>query len=217
MRGTSLIIRQKVYWNTYKSLQNTAVFDLSFWKIEFVTPIFFSYSAFRIFSQFSFDLKKIDFWSDWAQIFRRDSQCHSPALNFFFGRINLKITAEFRFLVRFYGNVPCTTRFLQYSFDYNTLVSRSIFLKFSGKLPVPSSYPNLLFVWLCLVLGQNGVYSSLFRGKASGDTQKRGKPEMRSSRRNSLDLHWSPWPRPGRGSASVPHLRYLSVSRHFNE
>ena len=56
-----------------------------------------------------------------------------------------------------------------------------------------------------------------FARKQVGDTPKRGKPEMRSSCRNSLDLHWSPWPRPGRGSASVPHLRYLSVSRHFNE
>ena len=33
--------------------------------------------------------------------------------------------------------------------------------------------------------GENGVYSSLFRAKASGDTQKRGKPEMRSSCRKS--------------------------------
>ena len=56
-----------------------------------------------------------------------------------------------------------------------------------------------------------------FARKQVGDTRKRGKPEMRSSCRNSLDLHWSPWPRPGRRSASVPHLRYLSVSRHFNE
>ena len=56
-----------------------------------------------------------------------------------------------------------------------------------------------------------------FAWKQVGDTRKRGKPEMRSSCRNSLDLHWSPWPRPGHGSASVPHLRYLSVSRHFNE
>ena len=50
-----------------------------------------------------------------------------------------------------------------------------------------------------------------------GDTQERGKPEMRSSCRNSLDLHWSASTRPSRGCASVPHLRYLSVSRHFNE
>ena len=56
-----------------------------------------------------------------------------------------------------------------------------------------------------------------FAGKQVGDTQKRGKPEMRSSCRTSLDLHWSASARPGRGPASVPHLRYLSVSRHFNE
>ena len=51
-----------------------------------------------------------------------------------------------------------------------------------------------------------------------GTLKSAGNPtEMRSSCRNSLDLHWSPWPQPGRESASVPHLRYLSVSRHFNE
>ena len=51
------------------------------------------------------------------------------------------------FLVRFHGNVPYTTRFSQtFLFDYNTLVSGSIFLKVSGKLLVPSSYPHLLFV-----------------------------------------------------------------------
>ena len=56
-----------------------------------------------------------------------------------------------------------------------------------------------------------------FAGKQVGDTQKRGKPEMRSFCRKSLDLHWSASARPGRGPASVPHLRYLSVNRHFNE
>ena len=56
-----------------------------------------------------------------------------------------------------------------------------------------------------------------FARKQVGDTQKRGKPEMRSSCRKSLDLHWLASARPGRGPASVPHLRYLSVSRHFNE
>ena len=55
-----------------------------------------------------------------------------------------------------------------------------------------------------------------FARKQVGNTQKRGKPEMRSSCRNSIDLHWSPWPRPGRGSASVPHLRYLSVAILMN-
>ena len=56
-----------------------------------------------------------------------------------------------------------------------------------------------------------------FARKQMKDTQKRGKPELRSSCRKSLDLHWSASARPGRGSASVSHLRYLSVSRHFNE
>ena len=56
-----------------------------------------------------------------------------------------------------------------------------------------------------------------FAGKQVGDTQKRGKLEMRSSCRKSLDLHWSASAPPGRSPASVPHLRYLSVSRHFNE
>ena len=67
---------------------------------------------------------------------------------------------------------------------------------------------NVTFFMNNFSASTNGVYSSLFRGKASGGTQKRGKPEMRSSCRNSLDLLWS-WPQPGRGSASVPHLRYL--------
>ena len=56
-----------------------------------------------------------------------------------------------------------------------------------------------------------------FARKQVGDTQKRGKPEMRSSCRNSLNLHCSALARLSRGCASVPHLRYLSVSRHFNE
>ena len=69
------------------------------------------------------------------------------------------------------------------------------------------------------VLGSRSMASihHYFARKQVGDTQKRGKPEMRSSCRKSLDLHWSASARPGRGSASVPHLRYLSVSRHFNE
>ena len=86
-------------------------------------------------------------------MFRKDSSCHPLAPNFFFGGVTgiFKITAEFRFLVRFHGNVPYTTRFSQTLFDYNTLVSCSIFLNFSGKLLMPSSYPNFLFVWLFLV------------------------------------------------------------------
>ena len=64
---------------------------------------------------------------------------------------------------------------------------------------------------------QMGSIHLYFARKQVGDTPKRGKPEMRSSCRNSLDLHCSAEARPGRGSASVPHLGYLSVSRHFNE
>ena len=79
--------------------------------------------------------KKIDFWSDWAQIFRKDSLCHPLAPNFFFGGVISKRTAEFRFLVRFHGNVPCTTRFSQTLFYCNTLVSHPIFLKISRKTP----------------------------------------------------------------------------------
>ena len=48
-----------------------------------------------------------------------------------------------------------------------------------------------------------------------GDTQKRGKPEMHSSCRNPLDFHWSASAPPSHGCASVPHLRYLSVSSHL--
>ena len=76
----------------------------------------------------------------------------------------------------------------------------------------------------CKFLARESVSSSpmasihlYFARKQVGDNQKRGKPEMRSSCRKSLDLHWSASARPGRGPASVPHLRYLSVSRHFNE
>ena len=39
---------------------------------------------------------------------------------------------------------------------------------------------------------------------------------MPSAYSDSFGLHWSPWHRPGRGPESVPHLRYLSVSRHFD-
>ena len=67
---------------------------------------------------------------------------------------------------------------------------------------------------LCMTMASIHLY---FAGKQVGDTQKRGKPEMRSFCRKSLDLHWSASARLGRGPASVPHLRYLSVSRHFNE
>ena len=84
-------------------------------------------------------------------------------------------------------------------------------------------YQICLSAWwrLCLILVSSKVTMAsihlYFAGKQVGDTQKRGKPEMRSSCRKSLDLPWSASARPGRGPASVPHLRYLSVSRHFNE
>ena len=58
------------------------------------------YSAFRNFFP-KLWFKKIDFWSDWAQIFRKDSLCHPPAPNFFFGGVIFKITAEFRFFSLF--------------------------------------------------------------------------------------------------------------------
>ena len=59
------------------------------------------------------------------------------------------------------------------------------------------------------------VFIIISRASKWGTPQKHRKLEMRTSCRNSLDLHWSAWPQPGRGSASVPRLRYLSVSRHF--
>ena len=51
-----------------------------------------------------------------------------------------------------------------------------------------------------------------FARKQVGDTPKFGKPEMRSSCRK-----FTRFPLIGCGSASVPHLGYLSVSRHFIE
>ena len=56
-----------------------------------------------------------------------------------------------------------------------------------------------------------------FARKQVGDTQKGRKPEVRSSCKNSLDWHWSAWPWPSRESPCVPRLRYMSVSRPFNE
>ena len=37
----------------------------------------------------------------------------------------------------------------------------------------------------------NGIYSSEFHAWTSGDTRKRVEPEMRSSRKNWLDMRWS--------------------------
>ena len=59
-----------------------------------------------------------------------------------------------------------------------------------------------------------------FARKQVGDTNKRGKPEMRSLRRNSLDLHCSASIRPSRGCTSVPtpdtcqSVAILMIRRH---
>ena len=53
------------------------------WTRNFRTKKIIVYSAFN-FSQTLCDFKKIDFWSDWAQIFRKDSLCQPLAPNFFF-------------------------------------------------------------------------------------------------------------------------------------
>ena len=105
------------------------------------------YSAFRnFFPKLRLILKKsISGLSDWAQIFRKDSLCHPLAPNFSFGGVIFKIMAEFRFFSRFHGNVSKTTRFSQTLFDYNTLVSCSIFLKFSGKTPDAIFLPQFSF------------------------------------------------------------------------
>ena len=81
-----------------------------------------------------FDLKNrflVQLSSNFQERFLMPSSRLAP--NFFFGGVICKITVKFRFLVRFRGKR--TTRFSQTLFDYNTLVSRSIFLKFSGKSP----------------------------------------------------------------------------------
>ena len=113
--------------------------------LDFFSATRRQYSAFGNFFPNFVWFKKIDFWSDWAQIFRKDSLCHPPAPNFFFGRVIFKITAEFRFLVRFHGNVPYTTRFSETLFDYNTLVFCSIFLKFLGKTSDAIFLPQFSF------------------------------------------------------------------------
>ena len=89
----------------------------------------------------------------------------------------------------------------------------SVFLRVCGHKK-PPFYSGCLMI-ACSMRWSMASIHHYFVWKQVGDTQKCGKPEMRSSCRSSLDLHWSAWPPPGRGSASVPHLRYLSVSRHF--
>ena len=62
----------------------------------------------------------------------------------------------------------------------------------------------------------NGIHSSLyFTRKQVGDAQKREKPEMRSSCRNSLALHWSAWPRLRVCKCPPPQIPVSC--RHFNE
>ena len=105
----------------------------------------------KFFSQTLFDFKKSISGPIELKFSGKTLYCHPLAPNFFFGGVIFKITAEFRFLVCFHGNVPYTTRFSQTLFDYNTLVSRSISSNFQEKFLMPSSYPNVLFVWLFLV------------------------------------------------------------------
>ena len=83
--------------------------------------------------------------SDWAQIFRKDSLCHPLAPNFFFGGVIFKITAEFRFFSPFPWKRSKYNSFSQTLFDYNTLVSCSIFPKFSGKTPDAIFLPQFSF------------------------------------------------------------------------
>ena len=113
--------------------------------------------------------------------------------------------------------------FFFFFFPFDLLFQTSSWLKEKKKKKPPRTQlepamlnyiDNLHWIFHCFTMGSIHLY---FARKQVGDTPKRGKPEMRSSCRNSLDLHWSAAARPGRGSASVPHLGYLSVSRHFNE
>ena len=62
------------------------------------------------------------------------------------------------------------------------------------RLPVHNNYK--LVIYQVRSLGAMASIHLYFAGKQVGDTQKRGKPEMRSSCRKSLDLHWSASPRP---------------------
>ena len=69
--------------------------------------------------------------------------------------------------------------------------------------------------FLTKILMRNGVYSSLFRGKASGGTLNKSAGNPRCA--VPAESHSICTDRRRPGPASVPHLRYLSVSRHFNE
>ena len=110
------------------------------------------YSAFRNFFPKFCLILKIDFWSDWAPNFRKDSLCHPLAPNFFFGVVMFKITAEFRFFSPF----PWKRSIYNSFFHKLCLIITHWFLvrfssNFQEKLLMPSSYPNFLFVWLFLV------------------------------------------------------------------
>ena len=66
----------------------------------------------------------------------------------------------------------------------------------------PDAYGGLDKANGTLFFARLGIMASIhhyFARKQVGDTQKRGKPEMHSSGRNSLDLHYSVIARPSRG------------------
>ena len=79
---------------------------------------------------------------------------------------------------------------------------------FHSKSAMPSPLIQWRYEWRLFIF--------ISRESKWGTLQSAGNPRC-AVPAEILDLHWSPWPRPGRGSTSVPHLGYLSVSRRFNE
>ena len=111
---------------------NSFFFFFFFFFFCYCQLLHINYSAFNFFSQTLFKpFKKIGFSLDLSQIFRKDSWYHPLTLNLFFGVVIFKIRAEFRF----FSSLPWERFLYNYFFTNNTLVSRSICLKFSGKTP----------------------------------------------------------------------------------
>ena len=108
-------------------------------------PCAVTYSAFRnFFPNFCLILKN-RFLVQLSSNFQERLFMPFSSPKFFFGGVIFKITAEFRFFSPFPWKRSIYNSFSQTSFDYNTLVSRSIFLKFSGKTPDAIFLPQFSF------------------------------------------------------------------------
>ena len=104
------------------------------------------YSAFRIFSQILFDFKNSI--SGPIELNFSGKTLYAillPQISSLVGLFLKYRRNSSGFLVRFHGNVSYTTRFSQTLFDYNILVSCSIFPKFSGLTPEAIFLPQFSF------------------------------------------------------------------------